>query len=88
MSIVSWILLGTIVGVLVNWLLPGRFPGGLIGTIVGGILGAFLGGALFSLLANRGVAGFDAISVLIACAGAAVLLTVLRLAGYGRTRPS
>ena len=84
MGIISWIVLGTIVGFLVNWLIPGRFPGGLIGTIVGGTAGAFLGGAVFSLLAERGVTGLDAISLLVAFVGAAVLLTLVRKAGYAQ----
>ena len=86
MGIISWIVLGTTVGFLVNWLIPGRFPGGLIGTIVGGIAGAFLGGAVFSLLAERGVTGLDAISLLVAFVGAAVLLTLVRKAGYAQPR--
>ena len=86
MGIISWIVLGAIVGFLVNWLVPGRFPGGLIGTIVGGMAGAFLGGALFSLVAARGVTGFDVVSLLVAFAGAALLLTVVRKAGYAQPR--
>ena len=82
MSVISWLLLGMSIGLLVNWLVPGRFPGGLIGTIVGGMAGAFLGGALFSLVGSRGVTGFDALSVLVALLGAALLLTLLRKAGY------
>lgn len=86
MGIISWVVLGTIIGLLVNWLVPGRFPGGLIGTIVAGMAGAFLGGALFSLIADRGVTGFDAVSLLVAFAGAALLLTVVRKAGYAQPR--
>ena len=59
MSVLTWIILGTIVGVLTNWLVPGRFPGGFLGTVGGGMVGAFLGGAIFSLAFDRGVAGFD-----------------------------
>jgi uncharacterized membrane protein YeaQ/YmgE (transglycosylase-associated protein family) len=84
MGIISWIVLGTIMGFLANWLVPGKFPGAVLGTMVGGIAGAFLGGAIFSLVANRGVAGFDLGSLLIAFVGAALLLTVLRKAGYAR----
>ena len=87
MSVVSWIVLGTIVGVAVNLLVPGRFPGGILGTVAGGAAGAFLGGALFSLLADRGVSGFDTVSLLIAFAGAALLLTAVRKAGYAAPRP-
>ena len=86
MGIISWLVLGTIVGSLVNWLVPGRFPGGLIGTIVGGIAGAFLGGALFSLVAGRAVTGLDAVSLLLAFAGAALLLTIVRKVGYAQPR--
>jgi uncharacterized membrane protein YeaQ/YmgE (transglycosylase-associated protein family) len=82
MGIISWIVLGAIMGFLANWLLPGKFPGGVPGTIVGGVAGAFLGGAVFSLIANRGVAGFDLVSLLIAFVGAALLLMIVRKAGY------
>jgi uncharacterized membrane protein YeaQ/YmgE (transglycosylase-associated protein family) len=74
MSIVSWLALGTLIGLLANWTRPGRFPGGLLGTIAGGTAGAFLGGATFTLLVGRGVSGFDPVSLLIALIGAALLL--------------
>jgi uncharacterized membrane protein YeaQ/YmgE (transglycosylase-associated protein family) len=81
MGIISWIVLGAIVGLLTNLALSGRFPGGVPGTILGGVAGAFLGGAVFSLIAGRGVTGFDLLSLLIAFAGAAALLTIVRAAG-------
>lgn len=86
MGIVSWIVLGTIVGILVNWLLPGKFPGGVIGTVAGGMAGAFLGGAIFSLAADRGVSGFDGLSLLIAFVGAGLLLMVVRKANHAQPR--
>jgi uncharacterized membrane protein YeaQ/YmgE (transglycosylase-associated protein family) len=82
MSIISWLALGTLIGVLSNWILPGRFPGGLLGTIAGGTAGAFLGGAIFTLLAGRGVSGFDLVSLLIALVGAGLLLAAVRKAAY------
>ncbi len=85
MEIIGWILLGTLVGLLANWLVPGRFPGGFFGVVVGGTLGALLGGLLFSTVADRGVAGFDLASLVIAFVGAAFLLTLLRLAGGNGT---
>ena len=84
MSVLTWIILGTVVGVLSNWLVPGRFPGGILGTVVGGMAGAFLGGAIFTLVASRGVAGLDVLNLLIAFIGAAILLTLLRVAGWAR----
>ena len=86
MGIVSWLVLGTLVGFLINWLAPGRFPGGVLGTVMGGTAGAFLGGAIFSLVADRGVAGFDAVSLVIAFAGAALLLGIAVQAGYRQPR--
>jgi uncharacterized membrane protein YeaQ/YmgE (transglycosylase-associated protein family) len=86
MGIVSWVVLGTIVGILVNSLLPGKFPGGVIGTVAGGMAGAFLGGAIFSLAADRGVSGFDALSILIALVGAGLLLMVVRKADHAQPR--
>ena len=86
MEVVSWIVLGTIIGLLVNWLLPGRFPGGVLGTIAGGMGGAFLGGGIFTLATDKGVAGFDPLSLLIAFIGAAVLLTIVHWAGYAEPR--
>lgn len=86
MGIISWLVLGTIMGFLANWLVPGKFPGGVLGTMVGGVAGAFLGGAIFSLIADRGIAGFDIVSLLIAFVGAALLLTVLRKTGHAQPR--
>jgi uncharacterized membrane protein YeaQ/YmgE (transglycosylase-associated protein family) len=86
MGIVSWVVLGAIIGLLSNWLVSGKFPGGVLGTILAGMAGAFLGGAIFSLVASRGVAGFDIVSLLIAFFGAAVLLTIIRKAGYAEPR--
>ena len=82
MGIVSWLVLGAIVGGAANRLVPGRFPGGAIGTVVGGAAGAFLGGAGFSLLVDRGVSGFDPLGLLMALLGAALLLTAVRKADY------
>jgi uncharacterized membrane protein YeaQ/YmgE (transglycosylase-associated protein family) len=86
MGILTWILLGTVIGLLANWIVPGRFPGGILGTIVGGMAGAFLGGAIFSMIFDRGVAGFDTVSLVIAFAGAALLITLLRVAGVAGSR--
>jgi uncharacterized membrane protein YeaQ/YmgE (transglycosylase-associated protein family) len=88
MSIVGWMILGTIVGLLARWLLPGRFPGDIAGTVLVGMLGAFLGGGLFSLIADRSVGGFDLLSLVTALIGAALLLSVIRRIGdTGSTVP-
>jgi len=78
MGIISWLLLGTIVGLVANAVVPGRLPGGIPGTIIGGVVGAFLGGAVFSLVTDRGIIGFDLRSLVVAFVGAAILLLALR----------
>lgn len=86
MGILSWILIGALVGLLANFLVPGRFPGGILGAIVCGTLGAALGGLLSSAALGRGVVGFDLVSLLIAFVGAAGLLALLRLVGKAEPR--
>ena len=44
MGILSWILVGLVVGVIGKLLMPGRDPGGFIVTILLGIAGALVGG--------------------------------------------
>ena len=74
MGLLSWILLGLMVGVLAKWIMPGPDPGGLIVTILIGIAGAFVGGFLGSFLGLGGVSGFNLGSLAIATGGALLLL--------------
>ncbi|MCX9458627.1 GlsB/YeaQ/YmgE family stress response membrane protein, partial [Vibrio cholerae] len=46
MGIISWIILGLIVGILAKWIMPGKDEGGFIITVVLGIIGALVGGYL------------------------------------------
>jgi len=86
MGIISWIVLGGVVGCLASWLLSLDIPGGILGTIFGGAAGAFLGGATFSLIANRGATRFDVPSLLLAAVGAALLLAAVRKADHAAPR--
>jgi uncharacterized membrane protein YeaQ/YmgE (transglycosylase-associated protein family) len=88
MGIVSWLVLGLIVGALANTFVRGSFPGATLGMIVGGVAGAFLGGAIFSLIAGRGVTGFDLVSLVVAFIGASLLLVLLRWVGHAEPRPT
>lgn len=78
MGILSWILIGLIVGALAKWLMPGPDPGGIFITILLGIAGAFVGGAIASALGLGSFTGFNFGSVLIAVAGAMLLLFLYR----------
>jgi uncharacterized membrane protein YeaQ/YmgE (transglycosylase-associated protein family) len=79
MGILSWIIMGLIVGVLAKWIMPGKDPGGIIVTICIGIAGAFLGGLIGSLLGIGDVSGFNLISFILAIGGAILLLLLYRV---------
>jgi len=79
MGIVSWIVMGFVVGLLAKFIMPGRDPGGLIITILIGIGGAFVGGYIVSLLGIGTITGFNAGSFLLAVGGAVLLLILYRV---------
>ena len=79
MGILSWIVMGLIVGVLAKFIMPGKDPGGIIITILIGIAGAFLGGFIGSYLGLGTVTGFNVGSFLLAIGGAIVLLILYRV---------
>jgi uncharacterized membrane protein YeaQ/YmgE (transglycosylase-associated protein family) len=78
MGILTWILLGLVVGALAKFVMPGDDPGGIIVTILIGIVGAFLGGFIGSTLGIGTVTGFNMVSILLAVAGSVILLVVYR----------
>lgn len=75
MSILAWI----VVGIIAGWLaerITGRSHG-LLTNLVVGIVGAFLGGFIFSsLLGFRYDEGFNVPSIVVATAGAVILLAL------------
>ena len=81
MGIISWVVLGLIAGALAKWIMPGKQPGGILMTIVLGIVGAFVGGFIGSLIGFGSVTGFDWRSLLLAVAGAMIVLW-----GYGKLK--
>jgi uncharacterized membrane protein YeaQ/YmgE (transglycosylase-associated protein family) len=78
MGILSWIVMGLIVGVLAKLIMPGKDPGGFIITILLGIAGAFVGGFIGSFLGFGPVTGFNIGSILLAIGGAILLLILYR----------
>lgn len=78
MGILTWLVMGLIVGVLAKWIMPGKDPGGLIVTIVIGIVGAMIGGWLSTLVGIGGVDGFNLGSIGTATVGALILLWIYR----------
>jgi uncharacterized membrane protein YeaQ/YmgE (transglycosylase-associated protein family) len=74
MGILSWLLLGLVVGVLAKWIMPGDDPGGLFVTIGIGIAGAFVGGLVASFLGIATTGGFSIGGIATATGGALLLL--------------
>jgi len=79
MGILSWIVMGLIVGVLAKFIMPGKDPGGFIITILLGIGGAFVGGYIGSFLGLGAFTGFNLGSLLLAIGGAVILLILYRV---------
>jgi len=79
MGILSWIVMGLIVGAIAKVIMPGDDPGGFIVTILIGVAGAFVGGFIGSLAGLGTVTGFNLASIGLAVVGALVLLYGYRL---------
>jgi uncharacterized membrane protein YeaQ/YmgE (transglycosylase-associated protein family) len=83
LTILSWMVLGLIVGSVAKLIMPGKDPGGVLVTIFIGMAGAFVGGYGGHLLGVGDVAGFDLVSLSLATAGAVLLLVAYRLVKGG-----
>ncbi len=81
MGILSWIVMGLLVGIVARIVMPGRDRGGLIMTILLGIGGAVLGGFIASRLGWGTFTGFDLKSFGLAVGGALILLFLYRMMG-------
>jgi uncharacterized membrane protein YeaQ/YmgE (transglycosylase-associated protein family) len=81
-GILGWIVVGLIAGILAKWIMPGDDPGGIIVTILIGIAGGLLGGFIASKLHIGG--GSNVMNIIIATAGAIVLLILYRVVSRGR----
>ena len=79
MGILSWIVMGLIVGVVAKIFMPGKDPGGIFITILLGIGGAFTGGYIGSFLGIGTFTGFNFGSFLLATGGAILLLILYRI---------
>ena len=78
MGILSWLLLGLIVGILAKWIMPGDDPGGIFVTIGIGIAGSFIGGFVASVVGVGTTDGFSIGSIAVATGGALLLLFAYR----------
>ena len=85
MTILIWAVVGLIAGFLVGQVMRGGGYG-LIGDIIVGVLGGLLGGWIGTtyLHINACVSGINLQSILVALAGAILLILVIRLISGGR----
>lgn len=86
-AIASWLAVGAAVGVFAGWLSPDAFPAGRAGGSIAGAAGAFVGGGSVAMIAERGVARVDFLSLAVACLTAALVLAAIRKAQYAEPRP-
>jgi uncharacterized membrane protein YeaQ/YmgE (transglycosylase-associated protein family) len=77
-SILGWVVVGLIAGALGKLIMPGKDPGGIVITMLLGIAGAFVGGYIASMVGIGGSGNF-VVNILVAAAGAVLLLWVYRL---------
>jgi uncharacterized membrane protein YeaQ/YmgE (transglycosylase-associated protein family) len=78
MGIISWIVMGLIVGLMARFIMPGKDPRGFFITILLGIGGGLLGGYLGTTFGLGSVTGFNLKSILIATGGAVIILFLYR----------
>ena len=74
MGLLSWIVLGLVVGILAKWIMPGPDGGGFVLTTLLGIAGAFVGGFIGSVLGLGSVNELDLRGIALATVGALLLL--------------
>jgi uncharacterized membrane protein YeaQ/YmgE (transglycosylase-associated protein family) len=86
MSILTWIVLGLIVGFIANKLVNKTGEGGLM-NIVLGVVGAVLGGELINKFGIAGAAWLNMWSVLVSVSGAALFLGVYHALQGAPSRP-
>ena len=84
MSIIGWLILGLIAGFIASKIVNKSGEGVLL-DIVLGIIGAVVGGFLFSLFGAEPVTGLNIYSMIVAVAGAIVVLFIYH-AVTGRSR--
>jgi len=77
--IISWIVVGLIVGALARFIVPGKDPMGCVATILLGIAGSFVGGFISSLI-WRPTSGsyFQPAGIVLSLVGAVILVLIWR----------
>ncbi len=84
-AIISWIIIGAIIGLIARAIMPGRQAMSLGATIVLGVVGAIVGGFLGGLLGSKGVSGvmndpWSIWTIVLSVIGALIVMFVYGLA--------
>lgn len=75
MSIIGWLILGLIAGWVASKIVD-HHGSGIIMDVVLGLIGALVGGFVYARLGGQGITGFNIVSMLVAIAGAVVVLFI------------
>lgn len=84
MGIISFLILGVVVGALAKAILPGRVGSGWLSTVGVGVVGSLVGGILGSVLLHWGLSGLFSPKTWIVALGGSLLVLVLWRAIKGR----
>lgn len=87
--IISWLIIGAIIGLLARAVMPGKQAMGLGMTIVLGVIGAIVGGLIGGLFGGDGISGimsnpWSIGTILLAVIGAIVVMVIYGLATKNR----
>ncbi|MCT1437351.1 GlsB/YeaQ/YmgE family stress response membrane protein [Brachybacterium paraconglomeratum] len=87
--IISWLIIGAIVGLLARAVMPGKQAMGIGMTIVLGVVGAIVGGFIGGILGGDGVSGimsnpWSLWTILLAVIGAVIVMVIYGLATKNR----
>ncbi len=81
MGLLSWVVVGVLVGLVARGTVPGPDPGRLFVSVILGMAGASSGGFVAGVIGGSGAAGFSVWSLLAATFGAVLSLCLYGLIG-------
>ncbi|EYT50998.1 GlsB/YeaQ/YmgE family stress response membrane protein [Brachybacterium muris] len=90
-AIISWIIIGAIIGLIARAIMPGKQSMSLGLTIVLGVIGAIVGGFIGGLLGGKGISGvmndpWSIGTILLAVVGALIVMVIYGFATKGSNR--
>lgn len=78
MGLISWIIIGFLVGFIARYFFPGR-PGGLVATLVLATVGALIGGYISTYINDGRLATVDPHAMLTALVGALMMTGIVKI---------